>query len=169
MGRKERLKRYLRTKYYKKDKKVIKLKLNSESDLYNPLDASFETLSDNVTRYLEQMIETLMPLSEITISIECNEKVDLVKFKKALNLHYGLKLLRRERYRNIAKYKMLALVTIAFVSLIFAFSDKGFVKEIFSFLTTLSIWDLTDMLIFRDEKNLVKEFVYDILEDSNIE
>ena len=123
---------------------------------------------ESVTDYLENTAEALLPLNEITISVKTQNNFDSMKFKRALNLHYGLKLMKMSRYRSIALRKKIILLFIAVISILLAVFTEGFINSIFYFLGTLSIWDLTDMIIFRDEEVIVKEFIYDILEDATV-
>ena len=100
MKKDEKVKKHIKNKYYKDDKKVISLHIDEEKDLYNSLDVSNETLSYDVTRYLEANAETLLPLSDILIEVDCNKKIDIVQFEKCLKLHYGIETLNAKRIIN---------------------------------------------------------------------
>lgn len=168
INRKDRLKRYLKNKYYRDDKKVIELKIDSEEQLYNKYDSSSEMIDRDITSYLEATTEALLPLGEINICIKSPKKCDVEKFKRSLNMFYGVKILNVERYATIKRKKEAVLLLIAALSFIIALSTVDIVSSIFSFIGTLSIWQFTDMIIFRDEEKIVKEFVYDILEDASV-
>lgn len=158
----EKLKKYIRKKFYKNDEKVITIHITSEEELYNHLDGMNDTLSDDVTEYLERSLETLLPLNRIQIKIDCTNKVDLENFQKCLRVHYGIELLNQERIENIIKRKKIFLLTIAaFAALVLLLSKTS--NEIISFIVTLSIWEFVDLILNRDEEDEIKKYTYEML------
>lgn len=165
---KERLNYHLKRKYYKKDKKVIVLHVDNESELYSKFDITGETIREEVVDYLEVNVETLLPLSEITIAIDSPNEVDLNRFKKALHFHYGICLLNENRIMKIIRKKCIFLLITAFISLILAALFKNIGREIFVFVGTLAIWELADFFVFSDEEDMILAYVYEVLQNAKI-
>ena len=164
----ERIKKHLKKKYYKDDKKVITIHVDEENELYNKLDMSKETLSEAVTDYLEKNAETLLPLSEVTIAIDCPKEVDLNRFKESLQLHYGISIMNADRLINIVKRKKWFLLASALVAFLLSYWLKEFVADLFSFIGSLAIWEFCDILVFEDEKDTIMAYVYEVLESANV-
>ena len=97
----EKLKKYIKKKFYKNDEKVITIHIETEKELYNNLDGMKDTLSDDVVEYLERATETLLPLNQIQIKVDSKDKVDLENFQKCLKVHYGIELLNQERIEKM--------------------------------------------------------------------
>ena len=165
---KERLNYYLKKKYYKDDKKGIVLHGDDESELYNKFDITGETIRDEVVDYLENNVETLLPLSEITIAIDSPKEVDLNRFKKALHFHYGICLLNETRIMKIIRKKCIYLLIAALVSLVLAAVLENIGREIFVFVGTLAIWELADFFVFSDEEDMILTYVYEVLQNAKI-
>lgn len=159
----EGLKKYIKKKFYKNDEKVIDITVKEEGELYNSLDGMRDTLSNDVTEYLERATETLLPLNQIKINIQCNDEVDLENFQKCLKVHYGIELLNQERIDKMIKRKKIILLTIAIISsAIFFFVETS--SEIISFVVTLSIWEFVDLILNSDEEEEIKNYTYEMLE-----
>lgn len=159
----EKLKKYIKKKFYKNDEKIITIHIEKESELYNNLDGMKDTLSDDVTEYLERSTETLLPLNQIQIKVECKEKVDLDNLQNCLKVHYGIELLNHERIEKMVKRKKIVLLLIAILasSTFLFFEDPS---EIRSFVVTLSIWEFVDLILNKDEEDEIKNYTYEMLE-----
>ncbi len=161
------LKRYIKKKYYKDDKKVITIHVEDEKELYNPLDGLKDTLRDDVTDYLERSAETLLPLNKINIKIESKTKVDLENFQRCLKVHYGIENLNCERIEKMVNNKKIFLLVVAVITMIsFAFKDSLY--EIKSFALTLSIWEYIDMKLYKDEEEEIKKYIFELLENASV-
>lgn len=161
------LKRYLKKKYYKDDLKIITLHVDDEKELYNSLDGMRDTLSDDVTDYLERSAETILPLNKINIKIECKKKVDLENFQRCLKVHYGIENLNCERIEKMVNNKKIFLLAVAVITAIsFAFKDSLY--EIKSFALTLSIWEYVDMKLYKDEEEDIKKYIFELLENATV-
>lgn len=161
------LKKYLKKKYYKNDKKVITIHVENEKELYNSLDGMNDTLSDDVTSYLERSAETLLPLNKINIKIDCKKKVDLENFQKCLKVHYGIENLNNERIEKMVNNKKIFLLVVAVITaLSFAFTDSLY--EIKSFVLTLSVWEYIDMKLYTDEEEEIKKYILELLEKASV-
>lgn len=169
MRKNDKLRRHIMKKYYKNDKKVITVTIKDEKELYNSLDGSNETLSDAVTDYLECNTETLLSLSNVTIKIECKKEVDLEHFSKCLKLHYGISLLNCERINKLAFKKKLLLLCIAIVAFILTIFTKNMFNEILTFIGTLAVWELADVLVFTEEEDRIEEYIYEVLKNAKVE
>lgn len=161
------LKRYIKKKYYKDDKKVITIHIEDEKELYNSLDGLKDTLRDDVTDYLERSAETLLPLNKINIKIESKTKVDLENFQRCLKVHYGIENLNCERIEKMVNNKKIFLLVVAVITMIsFAFKDSLY--EIKSFALTLSIWEYIDMKLYKDEEEEIKKYIFELLENASV-
>lgn len=165
---KDRLNYHLKRKYYKKDKKVIVLHVDNETELYSKFDITGETIRQEVIDYLEINVETLLPLSEITIAIDSTQEIDLNRFKKALHFYYGICLLNENRIIKIIRKKCIYLLIAAVISLILAALFKNIGREIFVFVGTLAIWELADFFVFSDEEDMIIAYVYEVLQNAKI-
>lgn len=158
-----KLKRYLKKKYYKDDQKIITIHVDDERQLYNSLDGLKDTLSEQVTDYLERSAETLLPLNSINIKIDSRHKIDLENFQKCLKIHYGIENMNCERIEKMVARKKAFLLIMAFITaLTFIFMDGLY--EIRSFVLTLSVWEYIDMKIYSDEEEDIKRYIMELLE-----
>lgn len=164
----ERLRRYIRKKYYKADQKVITIHVKRESDLYNPLDKMRDTLSDDVMNFLERSAETLLPFNKIQIRIKGPLILDRDNFRKCLKVHYGIENLNCERIEKIVRKKKIFLLIVAFLTLAtYAFMGDKF-SEIRSFVLTLAVWEYVDMLIYKDEDEEIRRYICEMLENAEV-
>lgn len=166
--KRDKLKLHIKNKYYKNDKKVITLNLDNEMELYNKFDYTKETLSNDITSYLESNTEVLLPLSDITIEIKSKDSIDIEKFKKCLKLHYAIEELNANRLNKLALRKKIILFLITVIAFIVAYYSKGALNEIFYFIGTLSIWELCDIVVFEEDEDKIREYIYEILEDADV-
>ncbi len=164
--RNDKLKKYLKKKYYKDDHKIITLNVKNEAELYNTLDGAKDTLSDHITDYLNRNVEALLPLNSIEIKIECSKKVDLANFQKCLKVHYGIENLNYARIRQLERRKKYFLLFTALVVMLSFYFDTSTLLEVRNFVVTLSIWEYIDMILGHDEEDDIKEYVSDLLEDA---
>lgn len=164
----EKLKKYLKKKYYKDDRKVITIAIKDESELYNTLDGMKDTLSDSVTDYLNRNVETLLPLNEIAIKVECKKKIDLDNFQKCLKVHYGTENLNYDRIRKLEERKKMILLFIALFTMISFLIEHVTLMEVRNFVVTLAIWEYIDMILGHDEEDDIKVYVSKLLEDAII-
>lgn len=159
----EKLKKYIKKKFYKNDEKVIEIWVKDESELYNSLDGAKDTLRSDITEYLERVTETLLPLNQIKIKVKCDKAIDLSNFQKCLKVHYGIELLNSSRIEKMIKRKKIILLTIAAIStFLFFFVETS--SEIISFIVTLSIWEFVDLILNSDEEDEIKNYTYEMLE-----
>jgi len=163
----ERLKKYIKKKFYKDDKKIITISIKDEDELYNSLDKEKDTLSDELTSYLERTTETLLPLNKVEIKIDCKKNVDLENFKKCLVVHYGIENLNYDRVERLTKRKKVFLLIVALITL----TTFLFIKSLYEvryFIATLALWEYIDMIIYKDEEGEIKKFIYELLDDATV-
>lgn len=165
---KEKLKKYLKKKYYKDDYKVVVLNIEDEEELYNSLDAMKDTLNDDVTEYLNRNVETILPLNKVMIKIECPKKVDLDNFQKCLKVHYGVENLNYCRIKRLEKRKKYILLIIALLTMLSFYVDSTTLLEVRNFVVTLSIWEYIDMILGHDEEDDIKTFISELLEAAEV-
>lgn len=165
MNQEEKLKKYIKKKYYKDDRKVITLHIEDESELYNSLDSMRDTLSDEVTSYIERTTETLIPLNKVEIRIECDKNVDVDNFEKCLKVHYGIENLNYDRVEKIKKKKETFLLVVAILTLA-TFLFMTTLSEVRNFIVTLAIWEYIDMKIYTDEQEEIKKYIFELLDDA---
>lgn len=168
MNYKEKLKKHIKKKYYKDDQKIVKLNIHSEDELYNHLDSSCETLSDEVINYLNRSVETLLPLSSISIMIENSEGIDLKHFEKCLHIHYGIERMNYERIERKIKRKKIFLLIVSLLTLVSFILFDNIIAEIRSFVLTLAVWEFVDMLLYDDEEEEINMYIAEVLEKAKV-
>lgn len=167
MNQEEKLKKYIKKKYYKDNRKIITLHIKDESELYNSLDIMRDTLSESVTDYLERTMETLIPLNKIEIKIDCKKDVDLKNFEKCLKVHYGIENLNYDRVERLKKRKEIFLLVAALITLSTFFFMHS-LSEVRNFIATLAIWEYIDMKIYTDEEDEIKKYIFELLDDATV-
>lgn len=167
MNQEEKLKKYIKKKYYKDDCKVITLHVNDEAELYNFLDPAKDTISSEVTDYLERYMETLIPLNKIEIKIECPKKIDLQNFERCLKIHYGIENLNYDRVQKLKAKKKTFLLIVGLITLA-TFLFMHSLYEVRYFIATLAIWEYIDMKIYTDEEEEIKKYVFELLDDATV-
>lgn len=168
MSKNDRLKKYIKKKYYKSDKKVITIHVEKESELYNSLDNMKDTLADNVTEYLERSVETLLPLNKIQIKIDCKEKVDIENFQKCLEIHYGIENLNYDRIERLVRRKRIFLLLVALGVLGTFLIDTTKIMELRNFVLTLAAWEYIDMSLYKDENEEIRAYTCEMLERAKV-
>lgn len=164
----DKLKKYLKKKYYKDDRKIITIHIEREEELYNTLDGMKDTLNESITDYLNRSAETLLPLNKVEIKVESSQKIDLENFQKCLKVHYGIENLNYARIKKLEKRKKCVLLIIAFFTMLSFYFDTHTLLETRNFVVTLSIWEYIDIILGHDEEDDIKEYVSDLLEDAVI-
>lgn len=164
----DKLKKYLKKKYYKDDRKIITIHIEREEELYNTLDGMKDTLNESITDYLNRSAETLLPLNKVEIKVESSQKIDLENFQKCIKVHYGIENLNYARIKKLEKRKKCVLLIIAFFTMLSFYFDTHTLLETRNFVVTLSIWEYIDIILGHDEENDIKEYVSDLLEDAVI-
>ncbi len=164
----DKLKKYLKKKYYKDDRKIITIHIEREEELYNTLDGMKDTLNESITDYLNRSAETLLPLNKVEIKVESSQKIDLDNFQKCIKVHYGIENLNYARIKKLEKRKKCVLLIIAFFTMLSFYFDTHTLLETRNFVVTLSIWEYIDIILGHDEENDIKEYVSDLLEDAVI-
>ncbi len=166
--RDDKLKKYLRKKYYKDDRKVVTIYIESEKKLYNTLDGMKDTLNSEVTDYLNRSVETILPANRVEIKVECSKEVDLANFQKCLKIHYGIENLNYARIKKLVTRKKRILLIIAAFVLLSLYFDNTFLLEVRNFIITLSIWEYIDMILGSSEEDEIEEYVSKLLEDAKV-
>jgi len=164
----DKLKKYLKKKYYKDDRKIITIHIEREEELYNTLDGMKDTLNESITDYLNRSAETLLPLNKVEIKVESSQKIDLENFQKCIKVHYGIENLNYARIKKLEKRKKCVLLIIAFFTMLSFYFDTHTLLETRNFVVTLSIWEYIDIILGHDEEDDIKEYVSDLLEDAVI-
>jgi len=164
----ERLKRYIRKKYYKNDHKVITIHVKEEEELYNPLDKMRDTLSDDVMDFLERSAETLLPFNKVQIRIEGPLVLDRDNFQRCLQVHYGIENLNCDRVEKIIHRKKTFLLIVAFIVLATYLFLGDVLSELRSFVLTLAVWEYVDMFIYKDEDEEIRRYICEMLENAEV-
>lgn len=162
----DKLKKYLKKKYYKEDHKIITVHIGNEEELYNTLDGMKDTLNDSVTNYLNRSVETILPLNKVEIKIESSKKIDLENFRKCLKVHYGIENMNYARIKRLERRKKYVLLVIALATMISFYFDTETLFEVRNFVATLSIWEYIDIILGHDEEDDIKEYVSELLEEA---
>lgn len=164
----DKLKKYLKKKYYKDDRKVIAINVEREEDLYNNLDGLKDTLNDEVTEYLKRSVETILPLNKVTIAVNCKGKIDLENLKRCIKIHYGVENLNFARIERLANRKKHFLLFVALATLLSFIIDYSSLLEIRNFILTLAIWEYIDIILGHDEEDDIEMYVTKVLEDAEV-
>ena len=152
----------IRKKYYYRTGTVfmeayeIKIKVNSESDLYNPLDETQSTLSNNMVNYLMSKIADVYRQDNIFLSIRSETAVDEERVKAAF---HNLALEKEKQLNNQKRLNSLQQLRLFIIGLIFITaaillneSINPILTELISIVGSFSIWEAANIWIVQNPK-----------------
>ena len=152
----------IRKKYYYRTGTVfmeayeIKIKVNSESDLYNPLDETQSTLSNNMVNYLMSKIADVYRQDNIILSIRSETAVDEERVKAAF---HNLALEKEKQLNNQKRLNSLQQLRLFIIGLIFITaaillneSINPILTELISIVGSFSIWEAANIWIVQNPK-----------------
>ena len=134
----------------------IKIKVNSESDLYNPLDETQSTLSNNMVNYLMSKIADVYRQDNIILSIRSETAVDEERVKAAF---HNLALEKEKQLNNQKRLNSLQQLRLFIIGLIFITaaillneSINPILTELISIVGSFSIWEAANIWIVQNPK-----------------
>ena len=134
----------------------IKIKVNSESDLYNPLDETQSTLSNNMVNYLMSKIADVYRQDNIVLSIRSETVVDEERVKAAF---HNLALEKEKQLNNQKRLNSLQQLRLFIIGLIFITaaillneSINPILTELISIVGSFSIWEAANIWIVQNPK-----------------
>lgn len=143
----------------------ISLNIERESDLYNPLDPMGQTLSSDITDYINEQLEGRELGESLTLSINCPEPVNARRLHDAME-HFEDKMRRRlEKETRWHRWNSLRLIAIGLVFIIAGIllsnSTHPILITIVETVGSFSIWEAANTWLqhlprLRVERRILK-------------
>ena len=150
----------------------IKLRIQNESELYNPLDEERQTISSDVIDYLYSRYPEKDLFDKLTIHIVSDDPIDIDNFHSAFlrYLESLRKTLANERRKNAVKQLWMFGIGIVFVgfSLIMADRLPALYGEIISTIGAFAMWEAASIWIVENPKNRLSRKWLDIISKTEI-
>ena len=135
---------------------IIKLKVENESDLYNPFDMEGKTLSDDVKNYIMEKLQLDKSDKGVEIQVFANEEIDRGKLEGALNEWVDQEegMAQKSYRRNLMQQLFMFIFGLAFIVLSILLESKINViwSTILSTIGAFSIWESCSIWIVRNPK-----------------
>lgn len=133
----------------------MKIKIDSEGELYNSFDKYEETLSEDLISYINNKEEVSSIKEKETIELISKEKIDEDKFKKAFEKYCNEQLMLIKRKQKINSTKQIWLLVLGIIFIIFSITlaDKlnVIVLEIISTIGSFSIWESANSWLLQSK------------------
>ena len=133
----------------------MKIKINSENDLYNPFDKFEETLSEDLISYINNKSEVASINQKEDIEIISSEKIDENKFKKSFEKYCNEQLILINRQQMINRTKQLGMLIVGIIFIMFSIllTDKIniIILEIISTIGSFSIWESANSWLLQSK------------------
>ena len=135
---------------------TIKLKVENESDLYNPFDIEGKTLSDDVKNYLTERLQADKSDKGVELQIFAKEKVDIERLENALSEWVDLEdsIDKKTYRRNLLQQLFMFIFGVLFIVLGIALESKIHIvwSTVLSTIGAFSIWESCSIWIVRNPK-----------------
>ncbi|MBR6444437.1 MAG: hypothetical protein IKS63_03305 [Firmicutes bacterium] len=135
---------------------IIKLKVENESDLYNPFDMEGKTLSDDVKNYIMEKLQLDKSDKGVEIRVFANEEIDRGKLEDALNEWVDQEegMAQKSYRRNLIQQLFMFIFGLVFIVLSILLESKINViwSTILSTIGAFSIWESCSIWIVRNPK-----------------
>ena len=149
---------------------AIKLKINEESDLFSPYDPDQETISEDISEYLTESLESKGKVKEgeLAIHVISDTPVNEENVKQKLREHFIKKRDAVDRALRIYSFKALSLAGFGLVVLAVMFFQLAgaddMLLEILDIVGWVAIWEATSIVIIsaqelRTEKKNYKKLI----------
>ncbi len=151
---------------------TIKLKIDAESDLYNPYDESCRTLNADVVDYLTEQYTKKDTDDSIVLEIKCGEEVNYDRVKDAFQ-----ELIRKheinnshQRKLNRVKQQWLFCIGIVFVAAAIALNNVigSVFVELISIVGSFAIWEVANIWIVENPKMRLQRHMIKKLKSTKI-
>ena len=138
----------------------IKLKIQSEADLYNPFDVDETVISDDVASYITQRYREKYWKDKLVLNIISGEDIDLDKLNAALR-HYidgEFMVLLNERQKNLINQIWMFFVGAVLIGIrIYAPPELPvFARELISTVGAFSLWEASSIWIVKSPAGIFK-------------
>lgn len=151
----------------------IKIRIKEESDLYNPLDPDQETLSDDVTSYLEQKFSEQANIHgkpEVHFLSEKTVDEERVRRNFQTYIQREMDLLTKSQRRASVKQARLFLIGLLFIAvwLLIAVNTDNIVAEVLSIIGSFAVWEASDIWIVEAPEMRMKKRILKRLSETEI-
>ena len=150
----------------------IRLRVHSESDLYNSFDDEQQTLSSDVIDYLFDRYQEKDLKDSLTVHIVSDDPVDVDRFRAAFQnyLDAQKKALKKERNKNIVKQAWMFGIGIVFIAIGIYSADRlsAVAGEIISTIGAFATWEAASIWIVENPRNRLSRKWLDILSKTKI-
>ena len=133
----------------------MKIKIESEEELYNSFDQFEETLSEDLISYINNKSELTSIKQKEDIEIISTKKIDENKFRKSFEKYCDEQLIRINRQQKINKTKQIGMLIVGIIFIIFSIllTDKMnvIILEIISTIGSFSIWESANSWLLQSK------------------
>ncbi len=166
--------KFLHDKYIKGDYAVIPIQVNSMEDFYDKYDSSKNTLSPDLSNYIEKCVYNIPISYKLILKISCPDlqEKDKEEIERLFKIHYGLIIHDKDLDLKINEFDIIWLFALGFVVLVltYFFGNKiqSYMKEILLIAGWFAIWESVDNLVLGRRKIIIDRRNYLQLYDSEI-
>ena len=132
----------------------VKIKVDSESELYNPLDPEQESINGDVIDYIFEKCREKENRDKLQIHIICQNEVSVEKVKNAFSHYFKSQnaVLRKEKKRNNIKQLWMFMIGVIGISLSLVLNGHvpGLLSEIVSTVGAFSLWEAASIWIVEN-------------------
>ena len=150
----------------------IKLRIQSESELYNPFDEERQTISSDVIDYLYSRYQEKDLLEKMTIHILSDDPIDVDNLYSAFRSSLDLqrKALANERRENAVKQLWMFGIGVLFIGIGLITADRlpSLSGEIISTIGAFSMWEAANIWIVQNPKNRMYRRLLDLISKTEI-
>lgn len=152
----------------------IKLKINDEADLYNPLDPDCVLLSEDVSSYLNRKLseKNFDPLEKNVIHIISSVPLDEERVRKNIVSYTEseLKILSKKKKRSVIKQLWLFLLGVIFIAL-WLFLDsitENVIATVVCIVGWFAVWEAANIWLVENPEMRVRKLVLQRMEKTEI-
>jgi len=150
----------------------IKLRIRSESELYNPLDADELVISDNVTSYISGRYREKNFRDKLILNIFSEEDVDLSKLRAALERYIEGErtALWNETQKNRVKQIWMFVIGAVLIAIrVYAPPQVPVIeREIISTVGAFSLWEAASIWIVKNPAAALRKRWFKAISDTEI-
>ena len=137
----------------------IKLRVHSESELYDPFDEDQQTVSSDVIDYLYSRYQEKDLRDKLKVHIISDDPIDVDKLRAAFRCYLDTqrKKLAKERRKNAIKQTWMFGIGVLFIGAGLIVSEKlpALPGEIISTIGAFSMWEAASIWIIENPKNRI--------------
>lgn len=139
-----------------KNEIVIRICVNEESDLYNTLDDSKTTLSNDVISYYEDKISHTTLNDTFIIEIVSKKNIDIESFREAFRYYLADKITdyKQDMKRDTIKEIFFLILGVFFLLTSYSFNKNGHILvDFMSIMGWFSIWEMANLMILENRND----------------